>query len=117
MSRRKQWTMDEVAKLKRLYPTMETAEIAEKLDRTQSSVSTKASSLGLKKDWDTLRRQKMESEIFAMYRGDDLLVMGTLEEIAEHQNMTVSNVRFLAYPSYHKKSEGKDRRLVFRVEE
>lgn len=117
MSRRKHWTMNEIIELKRLYPIMQTVEVAKKLNRSPKSIGTKAASLGLKKDWDTLNRRKMESEIFAMYKGDDLLVVGTLQEIADHQNMTIDNVRFMAYPSYHKKSVGRNRRLVFKLNE
>ena len=113
----KPWTMNEIAELKKLYPKMPSREVAKKLNRTNNSVRTKASSLGLKKDFDHLRRLKMESEIYAMYQGDDLLVMGTLEEIADHQNTTIDNVRFMAYPSYHKRSSGRNRRLVFKLEE
>ena len=109
--------MNEITELKRLYPIMQTVEVAEKLDRSPKSIGTKAASLGLKKDWDTLSRRKMESEIYAMYKGDDLLVTGTLEEIADHQNMSVSNVRFMTYPSYHKRSSRRNRRLVYRLEE
>lgn len=118
MVERREWTVKEVAELKKLYPRMHTEEIAKKLNRTHSSVAVKANSLGLKKDLDYLRKQKMENEIYAMYRDDDLLVVGTLEEIAKHQNMTVGNVRFMAYPSYHKRSAGRNnRRLVYRLEE
>ena len=117
MSRYRYWTMNEITELKRLYPIMQTIKVAEKLDRSPKSIGTKAASLGLKKDWDTLSRRKMESEIYAMYKDDDLLVTGTLEEIADHQGMTVGNVRFLAYPSYHKRSSGRNRKLVFKLEE
>ena len=113
----KHWTMDEIDELKRLYPRMETVEVAKKLNRQLSSVATKATSLGLKKDRDFLNRQKMESETYAMYKGDELLVVGTLEEIAEHQNMTIGNVRFMTYPSYHKRSATRDRRLVFKLKD
>jgi len=117
MSRYRRWAVSEIAELKNLYPKMPSSEIAKKLNRSNSSVTSKAASLGLKKDYDHLRRQKMENEIYAMYRGDELLVVGTLQEIADHQNMTVGNVRFMAYPSYHKKSAGRNRKLVFKLEE
>lgn len=117
MSKRRDWTISEINELKELYPMTHTAEIAKELNRTHASVATKATSLGLKRDKDYLNRQKMESGIYMMYRGDDLLVTGTLEEIAEHQNMTVGNVKFMTYPSYHKRSESEGRRLVFKLEE
>ena len=113
----KKWTMKEVAELKKIYSRMHTEEIAKKLNRTYGSIAVKATSLGLKKDLDYLRKRKMEKEIYAMYRGDDLLVVGTLQEIADHQNMTVGNVRFMTYPSYHKRSAGRNRRLVYKLEE
>ena len=117
MSRRRYWTVSEIAELKKIYSRVHTEEIAKKLNRTYSSIAAKATSLGLKKDLDYLRKRKMEKEIYAMYRGDDLLVVGTLQEIADHQNMSVSNVRFMTYPSYHRRSSGRNRRLVFKLEE
>ena len=117
MSRYKHWTLKEIDELKELYPRVHTKEIAKELNRTYSSVAIKATSLGLKKDRDYLNRQKMESEIYMMYKGDDLLVMGTLEEIADHQDTSIDNVRFMAYPSYHKRSSGRNRKLVFKLEE
>ena len=116
-SKYKHWTMDEIDELKRLYPRMKSVDLAKKLGRPLHSVTTKATSMGLKKDRDFLNRQKMESALYAMYKGDELLVMGTLEEIAEHQDMTIGNVRFMSYPSYHKRSETVDRRLVFKLED
>lgn len=116
-SKYKRWSMSEIEELKKLYPRMETVEVAKRLNRRLHSVTTKATSLGLKKDRDFLNRKKMESETYAMYKGDELLVVGTLEEIAEHQGMTIGNVRFMTYPSYHKRSATRDRRLVFKLEE
>lgn len=113
----KHWSLNEIDELKRLYPRMATVDVAKKLNRRLHSVTTKATSLGLKKDRDFLSRQKMASELYAMYKGDELLVMGTLEEIAKHQNMTIGNVRFMTYPSYHNRSESEDRRLVFKLED
>ena len=43
------WTKDDVKLLRKLYRSTSTAEVAKELGRSQASVQTKASSLGLKK--------------------------------------------------------------------
>jgi hypothetical protein len=48
-SKRKPWTSDEVKQLKKIYRNRSTAEVAEELGRTISSIEAKARSLDLKK--------------------------------------------------------------------
>lgn len=53
MAKKKQkrnlWTKDEIKQLKKIYRNRSTKEVAEKLDRKQTSVQSKASELGLTK--------------------------------------------------------------------
>jgi len=37
---------------------------------------------------------------FALYKGDNLLIMGTIEEIAKKQNIKESTVSFYKTPTY-----------------
>lgn len=54
-SKRKPWTSDEVKQLKKIYRNRSTAEVAEELERTVSSIEAKARSLDLKKTKKYLR--------------------------------------------------------------
>lgn len=45
----KEWTRDEVKKLKKLFRNSSTADVAKELGRSTSSVQSKATQLGLKK--------------------------------------------------------------------
>jgi len=49
MSTRRRWSSEEVARLKKLYRNMRTADVAKKMKRTISSVQQKAFLLRLKK--------------------------------------------------------------------
>lgn len=40
---------------------------------------------------------------YAMYRGEDLLCIGTIREIAEELNVKVETVRFYLTPTYQKR--------------
>lgn len=46
---------------------------------------------------------------YALYKGEELLVMGTASEIAEHQGISVGTVRFLASNVYKKRVEARER--------
>ena len=46
---RKRWSTEEIARLKKLFRNMRTADVAKKMRRTVSSVQQKAFLLGLKK--------------------------------------------------------------------
>jgi|SRR5690625_2467338 len=119
MTERRKWTIGEIKQLKKLFPRTETEEIAEILGRSPISVRSKASSLGLKKDSDYLRRQRVRRKTYALYKGDDLIAVGTLEEIAEHQDSKISTIKYMSFPSYHKRAEkyGWKRKAVFEVED
>lgn len=49
---------------------------------------------------------------YALYRGDDLLMVGTVNEIASYLGIQPKSVYFLSYPSYHKRCEGSQVRIL-----
>lgn len=61
LNEKKKWTEDEVRYLRENYPTMDTKELVEKLNRSWSSVTKKAQRLGLKKAKETLSKIKVIS--------------------------------------------------------
>ena len=59
-----------------------------------------------------------EPTIFAAYKGDAWLCMGTAQEVADFLKVNKQTVYFLASPAYHKKIEGKSNYLlVIKVED
>jgi hypothetical protein len=45
----------------------------------------------------------IDGRIFAVYKGDQYLMDGTLREIAEARGITLNSARFLTYPAYKKR--------------
>ncbi|AYP29934.1 host nuclease inhibitor [Streptococcus phage SW27] len=55
----------------------------------------------------------MQVKEYALYKGEELLAMGTKREIAEKLGVSVNTITFYGTPSYAKRtSEGLSRRLV-----
>jgi len=54
--------------------------------------------------------------IYAMYKGDELLAMGTIKEIATEMGITVETVRYMTSPAHRKRCKGHNHREVFLVE-
>lgn len=55
----------------------------------------------------------MQMKEYALYKGDELLAMGTKREIAEQLGISVDSVTCYGTPSYAKRtSENNGRRLV-----
>ena len=51
---------------------------------------------------------------YAMYRGDVFVDLGTLDYLSKKYHKTVSNLKWLSYPSEHKR---KKKTLLYRIEE
>lgn len=49
---------------------------------------------------------------YALYKGDDFIMVGTLEQIAEHLNIKRSSASFYNSPAYKRRIEGKSNRVV-----
>lgn len=54
--------------------------------------------------------------IYALYKGDEFLSLGTIKEIAKEMNIKESTIRFYNKPSYMKRA-GKNARVIIKVEE
>ncbi|MBC2239787.1 hypothetical protein [Listeria booriae] len=57
----------------------------------------------------------MELE-YALYQGDDLLKIGTADELAEYKQVKRKTILFYATPSYRKRTSDKSLRMI-RLEE
>lgn len=55
-----------------------------------------------------------KEKIYALYRGEKFIAIGTKKELAELLNVKVETISFYATPAYKKRiNEAKARRLVF----
>ena len=54
----------------------------------------------------------MTEKYFALYKGEDLLIIGSIKEIAEKLGIKEESVKFYATPTYKKRTTENARRLV-----
>lgn len=54
---------------------------------------------------------------YALYKGDEILAIGTLEEIAASIDVAVETVKFYGTPSYKKRIKGQNARELIELEE
>lgn len=59
----------------------------------------------------------MIDHVYALYKGDDLIIIGTIDEIANLLNIKKESVRFYKTPTYKKRTTENARRLVSLEEE
>ena len=62
----------------------------------------------------------MKKEIvYAVYKGDEFIYMGTKKECSEHLGVKRNTIAFYSSPTYQKraKTEDNDRMIVIRVED
>jgi predicted transcriptional regulator len=58
------------------------------------------------------------ARIYAMYKGEEMLAVGTIREIAEKMGVTIATVRFQATPAYRKRVKaGGVHREVFPIDD
>lgn len=55
--------------------------------------------------------------IYALYKGDNLIAIGTAKEIAEKMNIKVATVYFYQTASCAKRSNGGNKRVLIKLEE
>lgn len=53
----------------------------------------------------------MKNKIYALYKNDELLVIGTTKEIAKFRNVKVETIRFYRTPTYKKRCRNSKKRL------
>ena len=90
---RREWKTNEIKYLMDHYGKMPANLIASKLNRHPQSVWSKANGLGL----------KGYKKVYALYRGDEILAIGTIEEIAKQTGLKRETVRKYGTPSERKK--------------
>lgn len=57
------------------------------------------------------------SKIYAMYKGEECIAMGTIIQLAKQLNVDIQTIRFYLTPSYRKRvKKGNNRRELVRVE-
>ena len=54
---------------------------------------------------------------YAVYKGDELIIIGTLKECAERLKTSEKMVKYYSYPSQKKRSEGTNKILVERLDD
>lgn len=55
--------------------------------------------------------------IYAIYRGDKFIDVGTLKELSVRNNIVISTLRFEASPTYAERTSYEDSLRVYRIEE
>lgn len=59
----------------------------------------------------------MKTKEYAMYKGEELLGIGTIQELAKVLNVKVKTIRFYRTPTYQKRvKKGKNRRELIEIE-
>lgn len=59
----------------------------------------------------------MKTNEYALYKGDALMIIGTIDEIANALNIKSESVKFYSTPTYKKRTTENARRLVSLEEE
>jgi hypothetical protein len=54
---------------------------------------------------------------YAVYKGDELIVIGTLKECAERLSTSEQMIKYYSYPSQKKRAEGKNQIIVERLDD
>lgn len=55
---------------------------------------------------------RVKAGIYALYKGDDLLAIGTYKELAKAMDVEVNTIKIYGRPSYRKRVSEKGRRLI-----
>ena len=56
-------------------------------------------------------------KVYALYKGEECLGIGTLKELAKELNVQYKTMRFYTTPTYKRRvKKGKNRRVLVRVE-
>lgn len=69
----------------------------------------------------TKSRGPKEKNQYALYKGEDLIIIGTTSELAAHEDVSINTIRFLASKCYKDRVEArknsKNPKVVFKIEE
>lgn len=56
--------------------------------------------------------KRWNERIYALYKGDEWLVDGTIPEIAAETGKSIDYLRWMTYPTYSKRIVGSKKRLI-----
>lgn len=90
----KHWTNDDDLYLAQNFSTGNLGDIARELNRTKRAIRSRATVLFLE------RETKAE---YALYKGDELMGIGTVDELADQQGIKETTIRYYLTPSYQKR--------------
>ena len=65
-----------------------------------------------KNERDKANYKKKRLTEYALYKGEEILRIGTIPEIAEAEGILQSSVRFLMTPTYKNRAKSEDRRVL-----
>jgi len=69
----------------------------------------------------TKNRGPKEKNQYALYKGDNLIIIGTVSELAAHEDVSINTIRYLNSNTYKKIVEArvnsKNPKIVFKIEE
>nr|DAQ57427.1 MAG TPA: hypothetical protein [Caudoviricetes sp.] len=57
----------------------------------------------------------MKSKCYAMYRGDTFIDLGTIPELAAKYHKTIDMMRWLSYPTAHRRNKNGKRLLLYKI--
>ena len=107
---RRNWTLKEVERLKVLRKQGKMyKDIAKLLNRSETAVRIKALTLTPE---ERKRPHCYDVDLYALYRKDELLLTGTINEIAKSLNTLPSNIAWYLTPTYLNRTSENARRLV-----
>lgn len=93
----KNWTYNEIKYLLENYYDVPNKVLAEKLGRTEAAIRSAYARYKSKHE----KREKRD--IYAYYKGDELVLIGTVKEIAEYLNVKESTIyRYYCRPKHLK---------------
>jgi len=56
------------------------------------------------------------TNIYALYKGEEFIIEGTIKEIAKHQGIKPKSIEFYARPAYKKRTKGKNGKRLILIE-
>lgn len=58
----------------------------------------------------------MKRQLYAIYKGDEFIDVGTADELAERHGVKVKTIQWMSSPAYHRRGTG-DKLMVYKIEE
>lgn len=61
--------------------------------------------------------RKSKEKIYAIYKGDQFVTVGTVKECAEDLKLKEATIKWMSSPACHKRDVQEDRMVAYKVEE